>query len=71
MNVNMELLYNQEKGTYSIINLDNGEATSLQHNAGIGISNVFTNIQKTFPNAKERTSYINKIQKEKRIKNEK
>lgn len=69
MNVNLEVLENIEKLTYTVLNLDNGDYTSLQRNAANGISNTFPGVFKRFNTREEITQYIKEVKKTIKDKN--
>lgn len=63
MNVNLEVLLNNEKLTYTVLNLDNGNSESLQSSAANRISAIFPGVFKRFNTREEITKYIKEVKK--------
>ena len=69
MNINVEVLFNDEKRTYTILNLDTGKKSSLQYSSGNSITTVFPGVLKVFNTRDEITSYVNEVKKQLKGKN--
>lgn len=69
MKIDIEILRNTDKDTFTVINLETGETTSLQGNAARGLTNIFKGITKPFANNAARQQYIREVRKEIRERN--
>lgn len=64
MEINVELLFNQEKANYSLLDLNSGFSGMMPRDGAETLLIMFKNIKKTFQTRKELNKYVAEINKQ-------